>query len=445
MRSLVMVPGMLASDMVCENPAMTQLDKPVDLRADVKAWLDENWSAELPLGEWWKRLADAGLGYPTWPKAWFGRGLNTDGAKVVRAELRAAGAYGPPSGVGPFLAAPTLLAHGTQDQKQRFMPGIVTGREIWCQLFSEPGSGSDLASLSTRAVRDGDEWVVSGQKVWNTGAQYADWAILVARTDPDQPKHKGLTYFVIDMRQPGVEVRPLKEMSGDETFNEVFMTEARIPIENQLGDLGEGWRVTMTTLMNERDSENAAGGGGGGSFIGRPRLEATVAEVVAAEAAARDDGMALAMGGGILHHLFDQAREFGADKDPVVRQELMKIHTLREVLRMSGLRAKAALAAGGQPGPESSTGKLLGSEIARRIRDLAWQIQGPYGQLNGADAPLQGMMQKYGLFTPSASIAGGTDEINKNIIGERVLGLPKEPDLSREMPWRELKVGTQKT
>jgi alkylation response protein AidB-like acyl-CoA dehydrogenase len=293
-------------------------------------------------------------------------------------------------------------------------------------------------------VRDGDEWVVSGQKVWNTGAQYADWAILVARTDPDQPKHKGLTYFLIDMRQPGIEVRPLKEMSGDETFNEVFMTEARIPAANQLGDLGEGWRVTMTTLMNERDSENAAGGGGG-AFVGRPNLQATVAEVAAAQAADIEDGMGLSMSGGIVTQLFNQAREFGVISDPRIRQELMKIHTMREIMRISGLRTKAALAAGGQPGPESSTGKLMGSEIGRRIRDLAWRIQGAHGQLSGADAPLRGMMQKYGLFTPAMSIAGGTDEINKNIIGERVLGLPKEPDVSRDLPWRELRVGTQRS
>jgi alkylation response protein AidB-like acyl-CoA dehydrogenase len=415
-----------------------------DLRTDVKAWLDDNWDQSLKLGDWWTRLADAGWGYPTWPQDWFGRGLSTNEAKIVRAELRAAGAYGPPSGVGPFLAAPTLLVHGTEDQKRRFMPGIATGQEVWCQLFSEPGSGSDLASLSTRAVRDGDEWVVSGQKVWNTGAQYADWAILVARTDPDQPKHKGLTYFLIDMRQPGVEVRPLKEMSGDNTFNEVFMTEARLPVENQLGDLGEGWRVTMTTLMNERDSENA-GVGGGGSFVGRPALDATIAQVVADAASRVQDGMGLSMSGGIMSHLLAQARQFGAIHDPVVRQELMKIHSMREVLRYTGLRTKAALATGSQPGPESSTGKLMGAEIGRRTRDLAWRIQGPYGQLMDDDAPLRGIMQKYGLFTPAGSIAGGTDEINKNIIGERVLGLPKEPDVSRDLPWRELEVGTQRS
>lgn len=415
------------------------------LQDEVRAWLADNWSDQLTLGDWWQRLADAGYGFPTWPRQWFGRGLSSDDAKIVRAELRAAGAYGPPSGVSTFLAAPTILACGTDDQKARFMPGIVTGRDVWCQLFSEPGAGSDLAGLATRAERDGDEWVVTGQKVWNTGAQFADWAILVARTDPDQPKHKGLSYFLIDMRQPGVEVRPLKEMSGDETFNEVFLSEARIPAENLLGDLGEGWRVTMTTLMNERDSENAAMGGGG-SFVGRPRLDATIAEIVAEEKSrVADDGMALAMGGGVFRHLMEQARTFGATKDPVLRQALMRVYILRELHRFNGLRTKATLAAGGQPGPESSTGKLMGSEIARQMRDLAWQIQGPYGQLMGDDAPLRGVMQKYGLFTPSSSIAGGTDEINKNIIGERVLGLPKEPDVSREIPWRELKVGTQRS
>jgi alkylation response protein AidB-like acyl-CoA dehydrogenase len=362
---------------------------------------------------------------------------------MARVEMRAAGAYGAPSGVGPYLAAPTLFVHGTEDQKQRFLPGIATGREIWCQLFSEPGSGSDLASLSTRAVRDGDEWIVNGQKVWNTGAQYADWAILVARTDPDQPKHKGLTYFLIDMRQEGIEVRPLTEMSGDATFNEVFLSDARIPAENQLGGLGEGWRVTMTTLMHERDSENPAAGAGG-AFLGRPDLEATVAETVTRATREVEDGLGLSMQGGIFNRLVALGREFGAAADPVARQELMEIYIMREVLRFTGLRIKATFEAGGQPGAESSTGKLMQSEIGRRIRDLAWRIEGPHGQLVGNDAPDGGIMQKYGLFTPAMSIAGGTDEIQRNIIGERVLGLPKEPDLSRDIPWRELLVGTQR-
>ncbi|MDH3682772.1 MAG: acyl-CoA dehydrogenase family protein [Acidimicrobiia bacterium] len=414
-----------------------------DLRTEVRAWLDDNWDESRTLGDWWKALAEAGLGYPSWPEEWYGRGLTTEDTKMVRAELRAAGAYGAPSGVGPFLAAPTMLVHGTENQKRRFMPGIAMGTDVWCQLFSEPGSGSDLASLSTRAVRDGDEWIVNGQKVWNTGAQYADYGILVARTDPDQPKHKGLSYFLIDMRQEGVEVRPLKEMSGDSTFNEVFFSDARVPVDNQLGPLGEGWRVTMTTLMHERDTENPASGAGG-AFVGRPRLDATIAEVRVEAASAVEDGLALSMGGGIIDQLMELAEEFGATADPVVRQELMRIHCLREVLRFTGLRIKAAVAAGGQPGPESSTGKLMQSEIGRRIRDLAWRIEGPYGQLVGPDAPRGGVMQKYGLFQPAMSIAGGTDEIQRNIIGERVLGLPKEPDVSRDVPWRDLVVGTQR-
>ncbi len=234
-----------------------------DTVAEARRWLEENWSAELALGEWWDRLARSGWAFPAWPEAWFGRGLKSGVARSVVAERQRMGVFGPPSGISTFLAAPTILAYGTDEQKQRYLPGIATGRDVWCQLFSEPEAGSDMASLQTRAVADGDEWIINGQKVWSSGAQFARYGILIARTDPDLAKHKGITYFLIDMDQPGVEVRPLREMTGEAAFNEVFFTDARVQDENRLGARGEGWRVAMTTLSNERDPSNPGLGGRG--------------------------------------------------------------------------------------------------------------------------------------------------------------------------------------
>lgn len=415
-----------------------------DTLTELHDWLDANWDPALTLGQWWSRLADAGWGFPAWPAQWFGRGLPSNVAKRARAELGRRGVLGPPAGIAPFLAAPTLLTHGTDEQLQRFMPGIAKGTDVWCQLFSEPGSGSDLASLATRAERDGDEYVVTGQKVWNTGAQYADWAILMARTDVDQPKHKGISYFAFDMRQPGVEVRPLKEMTGGATFNEVFLTEARVPVANLLGSLGEGWRVAMTTLSHERDNENPGGGGGGGTFIGRPDLSMSVGDFMKPNPDHRPDGFEIAMSGGISEVPMQLARQFGCAEDPVTRQAVVDLWAHRQLMRLNGQRAKARSKQGQPPGAESSTGKLMGSDFGRKLREVGLAIEGPYGQLVDGDAPLDGIVQAYGLFQPAMSIAGGTDEVQRNIIGERVLGLPKEPDLSRDVAWRDIKVGTQR-
>ena len=237
-----------------------------EVRAEAAAWFAANWDPALTLGEWWQRLGDAGWGYPTWPVGRFGRGLSNEAASGVAEERRRVGAFGAPAGIASMLAGPTLLAHGTADQLDRFLPGIVSGEHIWCQLFSEPSAGSDLASLRTRAERDGDRWVVNGQKVWTSGAHKASYGILIARTDPDAPKHRGISYFVIDMRQPGVEVRPLKEMTGRAVFNEVFFTDAVVPAENLIGDLHDGWRVALTTLANERNGLGANASGGGGKL-----------------------------------------------------------------------------------------------------------------------------------------------------------------------------------
>jgi alkylation response protein AidB-like acyl-CoA dehydrogenase len=407
------------------------------VHAEAAAWYARNWDPTLPLGTWWQLLADAGWAFPTWPEGCGGRGLSNRSARAANQARREAGAFGPPSGVATFLAAPTILHYGTEDQKQRFMPGIASGRDLWCQLFSEPGSGSDMAGLATRAVRDGDEWVVTGQKVWNSGAQFARYGILIARTDPEQPKHKGITYFLIDMEQDGVDVRPLREMTGDAAFNEVFLSEARVADADRLGDLGDGWRVAMTTLSHERDPDNA--GMGEGAAFGRPDLTMAVGEYVAA-ISAKVDGMSLAIGGGITRMLDQVVEQFDRADDPLTRQRLMKILELRRTSRWSGQRAAAAAKAGGQPGPEISTLKLVGSELGRQIRDTGLDAMGPHGMLWQDEAPTGGLFHAYSLFTPAMSIAGGSDEIQHNIIGERVLGLPREPgeDDQRTRPWSEL-------
>ncbi len=405
---------------------------------DVATWLEENWSPDLSLGEWWNRLGRSGWGFPAWPQAWFGRGLTGSAARAVIAERTRHGAFGPPSGISTFLAAPTILAYGTDAQKQRYLPGIATGADVWCQLFSEPEAGSDMASLQTRAVRDGDEWVITGQKVWSSGAQFARYGILIARTDPDVPKHKGITYFLIDMHQAGVEVRPLREMTGEAAFNEVFFSEARVADADRLGAPGEGWRVAMTTLSNERDPNNPGLGTGGGSLLGKPDLTMTVA-AYQAQQAAEIDAFSFAISGG-AGELFNRlVSKFGASEHPVFRQQRAALHSDRVAQRWTAQRAKAN-AKGGQPGPEVSTLKLGGSNVGRALRNLGLQAMGPHGMLAAADAPEDGLFHKYALFVPATSIAGGSDEVQRNIIGERALGMPKEPDLSRDLPFRELRV-----
>jgi alkylation response protein AidB-like acyl-CoA dehydrogenase len=329
------------------------------------------------------------------------------------------------------------MHYGTQTQQKKYLPRIVNGQDLWCQLFSEPGAGSDMAGLATRAIRDGDEWVVNGQKVWTSGAQRAKYGILIARTDPQQPKHRGITYFLIDMEQEGVDVRPLREMTGDAAFNEVFLNEARVAESDRLGDLGDGWRVAMTTLSHERDPDNA--GLGETAAFGSVDLDMTVKDHRSA-LAAKVDGFSLALSGGVTKVLEDVTSQFDALDDPMTRQRMAKIIEMRRTSKWSGMRTAASLKSGGQPGPEVSTLKLLGSEMSRQIRDLGLETMGPHGMLYGEDAPGGGLFHAYSMFTPALSIAGGSDEVQRNIIGERVHGLPREPGEKeqRELPWSEL-------
>ncbi|HUQ40221.1 MAG TPA: acyl-CoA dehydrogenase family protein [Acidimicrobiales bacterium] len=415
------------------------------LTDEVRTWIRDHWDPEMTMAAWWEALADSGWGVPTWPKEWFGRDLPGDLAAIVTREMRAAKVPGVPAGLGSMLAGPTIVAHGNDEVKQRYLREIVNGQKGWCQLFSEPGAGSDLASLQTRAVRDGDEWVVNGQKVWTSGAHVADLGMLLARTDPDAPKHKGITYFAIDMDQPGVEVRPLREMTGRAMFNEVFLTDARVRHDDIIGDLNQGWGVALTTLANER----VGLGGGGGHTSGVPgkkggMLERKAGEVASSGGGARGAGMAMAMGGGAGGMLGALAKAHGRDTDPVVRQKVAALHSVNEIMRYTGLRAKSASAQGRRPGPEVSTGKLNVSRTTRASRELGLQILGAHGMLDGADAPVNGAIQAMAIFSPAVSIYGGSDEIQRNIIGERVLGLPKEPSNDNDVPFRELRVGTQR-
>ncbi|HAS12524.1 MAG TPA: acyl-CoA dehydrogenase [Acidimicrobiaceae bacterium] len=410
-----------------------------DVYAQARAWFEQNWDPDLALREWWQRLADAGWGFPTWPEGTYGRGLSGDAARMVADARRDARVAPPPGGIAQNLAGPTIVAHGTPEQQARFLPGIVTG-EIWCQLFSEPGAGSDLAGVQTRAERDGDEWVVNGQKVWTSGAHIARYGILIARTDPSVPKHAGLSYFVIEMDQPGIEVRPIREMTGRAIFNEVFLSDARVPVQNQIGGLGEGWAVALTTLANERTMLGAGsfGSSGSGAAIREIDLDAPAGQLVRDEP--RAEGRSR---GGAADLMAAVLERFGGSDDPVARQEVARIHSLIEIARYTDLRAKAAVERGGRPGPEVSVGKLAASHLLETMRETLFRLCGPHATLWGDDAPFRGRVHEVGLSSYLISIGGGTDQIQRNIIGERVLGLPREPRADKDVPFHDLRVGTQ--
>jgi alkylation response protein AidB-like acyl-CoA dehydrogenase len=356
-------------------------------------------------------LADAGLAAITYPTELGGAGLDSEHQKVFDEESSGFELPSRQFMIGLGMCAPTLLEFGTEEQQRRYLPALLHGDAVWCQLFSEPGAGSDVASLQTRAERDGDEWVVNGQKVWTSGAHYSDYGLLVARTNPDLPKHRGISMFVVDMRLPGVTARPLRQIDGHAHFNEVFLDDVRLPADALVGDVDDGWRVAVAMLANER----VAIGAGGSSQQ---------------------------MGGDGFVTLLDLAREHGCTGDPVVRQELADVYARERILGLMGERIRSALVAGRAPGPEGSVAKLATATLGRRSADLAMAIAGAGGQ---AWVPGAGGEQAASvLFVPMLGIAGGTSEIQRNIIGERVLGLPKEPAVDRDVPFRELKVGTQR-
>jgi alkylation response protein AidB-like acyl-CoA dehydrogenase len=426
-----------------------------DVTSEVTAWLEENWDPDLTVGEWWDRLGNSGWAAPTWPEEWFGKGLSRQEAVAVQGAVARFGALGAPGGLGLLLAGPTIATHGSDDQKQLYLSDIVTGRRAWCQLFSEPGAGSDLAGLQTRAVRDGDEWVVTGQKVWTSGGQIADLGMLLARTDAEVPKHQGISYFALDMHQPGVEVRPLREMTGRAMFNEVFINEARVSHDALIGGLNNGWAVANTTLAFERAGLGAGGGSAAGGLANpgtvAGNLDQRAGDFVRAGGGRRGgNGSNPGMFGAAGSLLVDLARQSGKASDPVIRQDLMRLHTLNEIARFTNLRQRALRVIGQDIPGVGNIAKLSMSRILRLSRDLGLQILGPVGTLHAYDPaqrpeleqltgnPAAAFVTEMALFTQGPSIYGGTDEVQHNIIGERVLGLPKEPSNDRTVAFKDL-------
>jgi alkylation response protein AidB-like acyl-CoA dehydrogenase len=342
-----------------------------------RRWFDRCcwWQSQLHGGGW------AGI---TWPEQFAGRSGTALEEVVFQQEQSRFGVSNGALSVGIGMAGPTIIAHGSQAQQERHLDPMLRGDEVWCQLFSEPGAGSDLASLATRAVRGGDGWVVNGQKVWTSGARLSDWAILLARTNPDVPKHKGITFFLVDMGTPGIDVRPLRQINGGYHFNEVFLDDVAVPHANVIGQVDNGWQVAMTTLTNERHVIGSVGGG----------------------TSARD---AIAM-----------ARRTGRHRDPLVRQRLVDLHIRQELLRYLGYRTRTAIAAGAPLGPESSVAKLMNGKRGTDLAELGVDI-------SGADGMLAGRWTDDLLFSRASRIGGGTDEVQRNVIAERVLGLPREP------------------
>jgi len=399
-------------------------------RAEARAWLEANATlkgeADGPsdvLGErvtpetiaasqaWQKKKSEEGWACLTWPKEYGGRGATSMQNVIWNQEE--ARFNTPPNifGIGLGMCGPTVLTHGTEAQKVQWIPKLASGEEIWCQLFSEPSAGSDLAGLRSTAVKDGDDWIVNGQKIWTTGAHFCDWGILVVRSDPNAVKHAGLSYFVVDMHSPGVEVRPITQINGGQGFNEVFFTDVRIPDANRLSEVGNGWAVAITTLMNERSSI------GGGSAAG---------------------GMT---------DLLNLARSVEIDgrpalEDSTTRQRIAAYYTRFRAIKLTGNRSLSALSQGKTPGPEASLGKLVGAALAQDMAAFAMELQGTTGGLNDRTHTPQGAeWQERYLGMPGLRIAGGTDEILRNIISERVLGLPPEARADKGIPFNEIPTG----
>jgi len=355
--------------------------------------------------------SEAGLGGIVYPKQFGGAGLTAVHDKIWREEKAAYPPQDTEYIISHGMCLPMMNEHGTEAQKQRFMPDMISGRTLWCQMFSEPGAGSDVASLQSKATRDGDEWVISGQKVWTTLAHKSDYGLVVVRTDPEQPKHAGISMFILDMRAPGVEIRPIHQIDGGSHFNEVFFNDVRIPADWLIGDLNNGWNLATSMLMYER----VAIGSGGAGRVNQPNYDLLV---------------------GI-------AKANGAIDNPVVRDQLMQLYIMETTKSLVALRTRAEQKAGKTPGPGGSLGKLMGSVISWRYRAIALEIAGPTSVAwdSGSGGSF---LSKHVLNSFQNGIAGGTDEIQRNIIGDRVLGLPREPSVDTKLPFKDLKVGTQR-
>ncbi|MEY3589099.1 MAG: hypothetical protein RJA47_1695 [Actinomycetota bacterium] len=395
---------------------------PGSVRAEFSAWLGTNWDPDLSLREWRSLLCDSGWAVPHWPVRWYGRGLPAWSESVVLDELREHGAVGLPAGVGMSLAAPTILEHGSDRLKEDLLRATITGEFTWCQLFSEPGAGSDLAGLQAKAVRDGDEWVVNGQKVWNTSAHHADFGILMARTDTSVPKHSGITYFVLPMKQAGVMVRPLRQMNNHSSFNEVFLTDARVSGHLVVGDVNKGWAVGLATLAHERRF---------GNIVSRWKHTGAAGRAIDEARREHDEYMETykwyPQRAGRVDLVIQQMRDHDRTGDATLRQDAMRLVSMQRIAGWTAERARVARALGKPPGAEGSVGKLAMSNIARLASHLHGRIAGAAALLTGPDSELGGIIAEVLVSVPGQSIAGGTDEIQHNILGERILGLPREP------------------
>ncbi|MBN2622630.1 MAG: acyl-CoA dehydrogenase family protein [Acidimicrobiales bacterium] len=395
----------------------------------VTAWVEANvprpWREAAPGGRaairavrsradykaWYPTFADSGLAVATWPVAYLGLDLTPDQARVAESVL-APFNLGRLNPLGLNSAAPALFAHGSKAQRARFLPPMVRNDEAWCQLLSEPGAGSDLASLATRAVLDGDEWVLNGQKVWTTWAHVSDLAVCLARTDPSRRKRHGLTYFIVDLHAPGVDVRPLRHIGGEVDFNEVFLDDVRVPDGHRIGAVGDGWRVAGSSLAGERQMVSGSGSGG----VDR-------------------------IGGAGVDRLLPRARELGRADDPVVRQRLMAAYAEERVRDWTNRRVRATIRAGGTPGPAASIGKVHQGTLNQQTQMVAADLLGAGATAweRGDDYPDNMPLEVKGMLRSRANtIEGGTSEVNKNILGERVLGLPREPDPWAEVAWEEI-------
>ena len=404
------------------------------VRAEVRSWLEANWDPELGLVDWRNMLVDSGWGAPHWPKEWHGRDLLLGLVRIVGEELNRIGAVGVARKGANLLAGATILVHGTEMQKKKFLRRSLTGEDTWCQLFSEPGSGSDLAGAMTRAELEGNKWVVNGQKVWTTSAHLADYGLLLARSNLDVPKHNGLSYFIIDMRQPGVEVVPLRQMNGHASFNQVFFTDAEVMPEFMLEQEGEGWSIATTTLMHERRGADSMRR----NVEPSDRPERIFREQAEEIAVAMEPYSWYPQRAGRVDLVIERAKESGRNADLVVRQEIAKLMILARSAEWTAQRARAAQEQGRPQGPEGSLGKLAASYVARAANKVHTMISGSDAMLTGEDSPMDGVIAEILVSTPAISIAGGTDEIQKNIISERVLEMPKEPRFDTDRPYREV-------
>jgi alkylation response protein AidB-like acyl-CoA dehydrogenase len=399
-------------------------------RAEVRAWLETNAELRGPeegggvaLGErvddetlraakaWQKKKADAGWACIRWPEEYGGRGATAIQGVIWGQEESKFKTAPNIFGIGHGMCGPTVMTHGTPEQKERWIPKLLSGEDIWCQLFSEPSAGSDLAGLRATAVKDGDDWIINGQKTWTTGAQFCDWGILVVRSDPNAAKHAGLSYFVVDMHSAGIEIKPIVQINGGTGFNEVFFDDVRIPDANRLSEVGNGWAVAITTLMNERAS---IGGGGGRAGIGDLLRLAGEIELNGAPAI----------------------------EDSGVRQKIADFYVRSKAVQYTGNRTVSALSQGKTPGPEASLGKLVGAVLIQEIAAYGIELQGAAGVFNDADhAAHEGTWQERYLGIPGLRVAGGTDEVLRNIIAERVLGLPPEARVDKGIAFKDIATG----